>query len=194
MAEANVFKREQKEESPKISLRKALAGGREEKSKAYDLLTIRHALKHDVLIVVDVQKVPGLEGSSGKIMSLLSGFTGIIVFSILPGSDIGSKLKEIGHGSHREFFHTGDSVFTDDLVNFLKEKHADNVYLAGIYPGSSISKVAAEGVGLGFDVKVVEDACAPLNRNEDIGPVMESLRQFIGKERVVTVSSLLGTG
>lgn len=192
MAEQNVFKQSGNDEEPKIQLRETVARRREENKKDDPALTIRHALKHDVLIVVDMQKVPAAGPDAEKIHLLLSVFSGITVFSILPGSDIGVRLKRLGLGSSPEFFHTRDSVFTEDLMKFLNEKHADKVYLTGVYSSASLEKAATEGATSGFDVKVVEDAC--ISTDKDLGPstTTESLRRVIGKENIVTVSSLIG--
>jgi NAD+ synthase (glutamine-hydrolysing) len=65
-----------------------------------------------------------------------------------------------------------------DLEDFLKQRGVKTIYVTGLATDYCVERTATDGVALGFDVSVVEDACRGVNANKgDVDRAIERMKR-----------------
>lgn len=165
----------------------------------------------DLLAVVDMQegfRCPEIEDIIPAIKKLVQSFKGEIIFSCfrnpkgslfedqLQWQDFQEKkdvkiLEELRDFDAGCVFHTGYTVFNEEMKKLVREKDIERIYLSGIYTDVCIAKAAMDIFDNGIDVYVVSDACASPHGSENHRVALDTLKHVLGEENVVSMERVL---
>lgn len=159
----------------------------------------------DLLIITDMQEGFRRRESMSvipKLKKTVNKFGGNVVFSIFENKK-GSKfekdlkwkkfqnkneqqiLREFTYLKAKRFKHNGYTILNKSLLDFIKKRHFNTIYLSGIYTDVCIIKTAMDAFDNNMSVKVIGNCCASLHGLNNHKYAIDSLKHIIGKNNVV---------
>ncbi|MCB9809545.1 cysteine hydrolase [Candidatus Peribacteria bacterium] len=166
---------------------------------------------NDLCIVIDMQqgfRYPEATAILPQVQQLVERFPGQVVLSLFrnePGSFFETRLRwkkmqreeeralmpELDRALLPRFWHSGYTVLTPELVQYIEAYAPDRVYIAGIYTDVCVLHTALSAADHGWHTLVVRDCCASLHGYRHHVMALETLLYALGEEYMVPLQSLL---
>jgi nicotinamidase-related amidase len=93
-------------------------------------------------------------------------------------------LAELRYPKAKKSKHTGYTILTASLLNFIRRKQFKTIYLAGVYTDACIIKAAMDAFDNNLPVKVISNCCTSLHSRNNHKCAIDSLRHIIGNNNV----------
>ena len=163
-----------------------------------------------LLLVIDMQegfRHPASEGIVATLLGLNEAFKGVVRYARFvdtPNSQFESQLDWRKFQNDKEqrlfrefqvlnvtsFSHSGYTVFTPELQDYVTREQIKEVYVTGIYTDVCVLKTVMDIFDAGIEVFVVADACASLHGESNHKYALDSLRHIVGKDHVMMSADL----
>ena len=79
------------------------------------------------------------------------------------------------------------TAFNNELVNYIKEKNIDTIYLCGIDTEACVFKTALDLFENNYNVKVIKEYCMSHNGQEVHNNALMILEKLIGKQNIINI-------
>ena len=94
-------------------------------------------------------------------------------------------LRELKDLDLPKFWHSGYTILTSEMQEYIRKEGFTEIYLAGIFTDVCIAKTAMDVFDFGLVPKVVENCVATLHGQDVHAAVIKSLKYSIGWHNIV---------
>ncbi|MGM5480382.1 MAG: isochorismatase family protein [Nanobdellota archaeon] len=157
------------------------------------------------LLIIDMQegfRAPESEAIIHSIKRLLGSFEGKMLFSAFENKrhslfetqlhwlsfqqDDDKKIfSEFETQVKKTFTHSGYTVLTNELKDYLCQQNISKVYLAGVFTDVCVIKTAMDLFDSGIETFVIGDSCMSLHGTEIHNGAILSLKKILGEDHVI---------